>query len=72
MDIYGIIYDLCKSRGISVRELERACSFAQGTIKRWSTIIPGIDKLVRVADYFDIPLDELCGRPYLPSDEFEK
>ena len=48
MDIYKIIFENCRHIGISVRELERRCVFPQGTIKRWSNITPGIDKVERL------------------------
>ena len=47
---------------MSVRELERRCAFPQGTVKRWSSITPGIDKVEKVADVLCCSIDELCGR----------
>lgn len=67
MGFYDQIQMLCKEQHVSVRELERSCEFAQGTLKRWNSVVPGVDKLIRVADQLQVSLDELCGREN-PSD----
>lgn len=62
MDIYSVIFEYCRQKGISVRELERQCSFPQGSIRRWVSVSPGIDKVAKVADVLGCTIDELCGR----------
>lgn len=62
MDIYSVIFEYCKQKGISVRELERQCAFPQGSIRRWVSVSPGIDKVSKVADVLGCTIDELCGR----------
>ena len=71
MDIYQIIFERCRAIGMSVLELERRCAFPQGTVKRWSSITPGIDKVEKVADVLGCSIDELCGRasPLFSSDD---
>ena len=70
MDIYRNIFENCGRIGISVRELERRCAFPQGTVKRWSTITPGIDKVEKVADVLGCSIDELCGRKTIENPAF--
>lgn len=71
MDIYSVIFEYCRQKGISVRELERQCAFPQGSIRRWVSVSPGIDKVAKVADVLGCTIDELCGRvpPDNPHDE---
>lgn len=56
------IKELCKKKGISLSELERACGLAARTIYRWDESTPSVDKAKAVADYFGVPLDELLKR----------
>lgn len=71
MDIYSVIFEYCRQKGISVRELERQCAFPQGSIRRWVSVSPGIDKVAKVADVLGCTIDELCGR-VPPDDPCEK
>lgn len=54
---------ISKEKRYTIASLERACGFSEGAIKRWSNIIPGIDKVEKVADVLGCSIDELCGRP---------
>lgn len=56
------IRKLCKSNSISPTKLEEELGFSQGLISRWKDKTPSLDKIVDIADYFDISLDELIGR----------
>lgn len=61
------IKKLCKSRDISVYQLEEALGFGRNTIYQWNKRIPGSDKLQKVADYFDVTTDYLLGRSENPN-----
>ena len=52
---------LCNARGISVPKLEDALGFGAGTISKWKKSAPGSDKLVKVAEYFQVSTDYLLG-----------
>lgn len=56
------IRGLCKKNGISVSQLESELKFGAGLISRWSKNSPSIDKIVAIADYFEISIDETIGR----------
>jgi transcriptional regulator with XRE-family HTH domain len=45
-----------------LRHLERKMDFGNGTIRRWDTTTPSGDKLLKVADYFNVSVDYLLGR----------
>ena len=53
------IRKLCKSRGISLTELEQNVKLANGTICKWEGKSPGVDNVRKVADFFDVTVDEL-------------
>lgn len=56
------IKELCKSRGITVSQLEDKLDFSPNTIYQWKKRIPGTKKLQAVADYFSTSIDYLLGR----------
>lgn len=56
------IRELCKQKGISVSQMELELGFSLGLISRWSKTSPSIDKIIEVANYLEISLDELTGR----------
>lgn len=56
------IRKLCKSANISSSKLEESLGFSQGLISRWKDKTPSLDKIVSIADYFDVSIDELIGR----------
>ena len=53
---------LANEKKMSIAELERKLDLGAGTISRWDTRTPGIDKVGKVADFFDVSTDYLLGR----------
>ena len=53
---------LCDAKGETLASLERRMDFGNGTIRRWGDTTPSGDKLVKVADYFNVSVDYLLGR----------
>ena len=62
MNIKDKIYTLCAYHGISRNALEKELGFGSGTIARWGSSSPSVDKLQKVADHFNVSIDELIGR----------
>lgn len=62
MNVYETIKVLANSKQVSIRQLEETLGFGNGTINRWRSTVPGIDKLEKVADYFNVSVDYLLGR----------
>lgn len=62
MNLVQIIRNLCNSKGMTFAELERVLGFSNGQIRRWEKAKPGIDKIQKVADYFDVSVDYLLDR----------
>lgn len=59
MSLVGRIETAAKGKGLTFKALEREIGLGNGTIKRWEVQSPRLDKLVMVADYLHISLDEL-------------
>lgn len=61
MNSVEIVKKLCQERGISIARLERECNFSNGYINKLKNGVFKTDKLQRIADYFDVPLEMLVG-----------
>lgn len=48
---------VAKKKGLTFNRIEHDCGLGNGTIKRWSSQSPRLDKLVLVADYLGASLD---------------
>lgn len=59
MNLYEKIKELAKERGVSIRQIEEKLGFGNGTLNRWRTIMPSIDKVQKVSDYFNVSIDYL-------------
>ncbi len=60
--------EIRKSRGISQLKLAMDLNMSQNTISRYETgeREPGINELLKIADYFHISVDYLLGRTDRP------
>ena len=60
--------ELRKSKGISQLRLATDLNTTQNTISRYETgeREPGIDELIKIADYFNVSVDYLIGRSENP------
>ncbi len=56
------INSLCKKHFITVAELERALNLSNGSIRRWGSSLPSVDKVAALADHFNVSLDYLMDR----------
>lgn len=66
-----IIYEktkyLCDNKNITIAKLERELNFSEGSVSKWKTSKPSFDKLISVADYFNVSLDFITGRSLIRS-----
>lgn len=62
------IKELRKKKGISQQRLATDLNTTQNTISRYETgeREPGIDELIKIADYFHVSVDYLIGRTENP------
>ena len=66
--LYQRIKQLCSRKGITIAKLESDLGFGNSSIKKWEkSSSPSIDKIVKVATYFDVSIDYLMGRTDIES-----
>lgn len=58
-DLVNRIEKRIKEKGTNFKRVEQELRLGNGTIKRWSTQSPRLDKLVPVAEYLQVSLDYL-------------
>lgn len=63
---------LAKEHSISIRALEEKLEFGNGTLKRWDNNVPSVDRVEKVANFFDVSVDYLLGRTEKPKMITEK
>ncbi|MBE7093976.1 MAG: helix-turn-helix transcriptional regulator [Clostridiales bacterium] len=58
------IAELRKEKNLSQRQLAKALGTSQANLSRWEQGLnePSIIECWKIADYFDVSIDVLCGR----------
>lgn len=54
------IKNLCENKGVSISKLEKTLGYGNGSIMKASSI--SADRLLEIADFFQISIDELLDR----------
>lgn len=61
--LYQRIKELCSQKGITIARLESDLGFGNSSIKKWEKMCsPSVDKIIKVASYFNVSVDYLLGR----------
>lgn len=66
MDLLERIKEIASKQGISMRQIEIGCGFSNGSLSKWSSQSPSVDKVLSVANYLNISIQ------YLVTGEAEK
>jgi len=56
------IRELCTQNNITLAKLERELDFGNGTIRRWNENPPSIIRLLEVAEYFKVNVNDLIKK----------
>ena len=56
---YVKLQELCREKGITPTALEKTLHYGNGTIKKWVTASPRLDKVSQVAEYFGVTVNDL-------------
>ena len=59
LELFYKVKNLCKEYNISIFELESHIGISRGVLYTWKKSAPSIEKVHRVAEYFDISIDYL-------------
>ena len=57
--IYKNIVTLCKKHNIPISKLEKDVGLGNGTIGKWETVSPTVERVAKVANYFGVSIDFL-------------
>lgn len=60
-DLVSRIESLAKEKGLTLKALERMAGVGNGSIRRWQTQSPRLDRLIPVAKCLDVSLDYLVS-----------
>ena len=65
------IKKLCNQHNIKITNLEKELGFGAGIISRWGNDAdPSLSKIIQIADYFHVSIDEVVGYNQSLNDEF--
>ncbi len=56
--MYQKIKGLCEKNGISVSRLEKELSLSNGSVSKWDSSIPRANTLLKIANYFSVPISQ--------------
>lgn len=70
IQIVNSIKEICKEHNITVTKLEETLGMSQGLISRWNKSDPSLSKVLDIANFFNISLDELTGHKNNINDKF--
>ena len=62
MNTLEIIQELCAEKGTNPSRLEIELGLGKGTIHKWAKSYPNTEKLLKVAEYFNVSIDYLLGK----------
>ena len=65
------VMELIRKKGVSVRSVERDLGFGYSTIQYWDVHMPSIDKVEKIAKYFNVSVDYLLGNEIPDGDNYE-
>lgn len=62
MNLKERVTKLANERHMSIAELERKLNFSNGSINKWDKQSPSVDRLNKIAEFFDVSMDYLSGK----------
>ena len=61
MKFYSYVKRLADEYGISIHKLEQKTGMTNGTIRRWDTSVPYIDKVILVGKFFGKSIGQMVA-----------
>lgn len=59
--IYQNIKSIADSQKVSIRKIEQDTGITLGSIYHWNDVKPSVDKVVKVANYLGVTVEELLN-----------
>lgn len=57
--LYENVKKLCNERKVSISSLEKELGFPRSSIRKWNKNTPGVKKVQKVANFFNVPIEHL-------------
>lgn len=61
VSLFDRVKYLCNEKSITINKLEKELGFGMSAIVKWKKQNPSSDKILKVADYFNVTTDYLLG-----------
>ena len=62
MNFYQKLQELAKDKGVSFKQIEKDLDYPTNTLYNYKSKDPSGQRLIELADYFDVTTDYLLGR----------
>lgn len=62
LPVYETVKKLCKERGLSFNDVEAGIGVGKNTLYGLKRNYPSMDRIMQLADFFDVSVDFLLGR----------
>ncbi|MBD5824755.1 helix-turn-helix domain-containing protein [Lactococcus petauri] len=62
MNFYQKLQELAKDKGVSFKQIEKELNYPTNTLYNYKSKDPSGQRLIELADYFDVTIDYLLGR----------
>ena len=62
MNLYEVIYQISKEKGISINQIEERAGLSTGSIYKWNTVSPTVKNLKKVAEVLETTVDSLLEK----------
>ncbi len=59
MNIYSNIKEIADHKGLSIRKIELMAGVSNGSIRKWNTVSPSVDNLVKVSTALKVNINRL-------------
>lgn len=69
MTVVERIREICRSKGIPIYKLEKDLGYGNGYLNPKKVADIPSDRLIQIADYLSVPLDEVLGQEKAPAPE---
>ncbi|WP_124058413.1 helix-turn-helix domain-containing protein [Vaginisenegalia massiliensis] len=59
MPLYDVIKKMAKEKQVTISQIEKELDLSNGAISKWNDHKPNLAPLLKVANYFQISIDDL-------------
>lgn len=66
-EIFNRVEALLKVNNMKKTDLESKLDFNAGTIDKLKRHVPNVEKIIKIADFFNVSVDYLCGKTPIPN-----